>query len=223
MSGAVFLGSQRIEKVSQLIPSDSQLNVKDKDHPYVSRGGVKLKAAIDHFKLNVKDRICLDVGVSSGGFTDCLLKEGARKVYALDVGYGQVDWSLRNDPRVVVIEKTNFRYFDQAELKDPIDLVAIDVSFISLTKMIPKAIEILQKRSLVNPLLIALIKPQFEVGKGKVGAGGIVRDQKLQIQCVEKIEVFCKGRGLSLIGTLPSPMLGRSGNQEYLFISCLTL
>ena len=130
MSGVVYHGTKKIEKASQLLPADSQLGLKGKDHPYVGRGGVKLKAALDHFKIDVSGKVCLDVGASTGGFTDCLLKEGAKKVTAVDVGYGQLDWSLRNNPRVTVIERTNFRNFDPHVLSDPIDLAVVDVSFI---------------------------------------------------------------------------------------------
>ncbi|MBI2340404.1 MAG: TlyA family RNA methyltransferase [Deltaproteobacteria bacterium] len=251
MSGAVFCGTQKIEKPSQLFWPETELILKGKDHPYVSRGGVKLKGAIDHFKIAVKDKVCLDVGASTGGFTDCLLKEGAKKVYAVDVGYGQLDWSLRNDPRVVVIERTNFRNFDPNILSDPIDLVTVDVSFISLTKIIPKILEVFvfQERVMSAggsrtsrsrapsrrgreredpqtagpvPEVIALIKPQFEVGKKFVGKGGIVKDKAKQKECVEKISEFFRERGLKILGALPSPILGQDGNQEFLLIATLS-
>lgn len=260
MSGNVYAGEKKIEKPAQLLLSDSTLTVKRKDHPYVGRGGLKLKAAIDAFNIIIKDRVCLDVGASTGGFTDCLLKEGAEKVYALDVGYGQIDWSLKSNDRVVVLDRINFRYFDPCQLADPIDLITVDVSFISLTKIIPKAVEILRRtmavilspstvilnfvanptisaRLRVNsaknpdeatgsfvgtqddilvPTMIALIKPQFEVGRKFVGKKGVVKDKEKQKECVEKIKSFCLERGGTLLGTIPSPVLGQEGNQEYL-------
>lgn len=226
MAGVVLCGTERVNKPAQLISSESPLTLKGKDHDYVSRGGVKLKAAIDHFKIEVKDKICCDVGASTGGFTDCLLKEGAKKVYAIDVGYGQLNWALQKDPRVMVMDRINFRHFDVNTIENPIDLVTIDVSFISLTKIIPKVIELFQAHPPISPsppLLICLIKPQFEVGKENVGKGGIVKDEKKQKECVEKIKTFCEESGFEVKGTISSPIQGQEGNQEFLMAMNLTV
>jgi len=225
MAGVVLMGDQKVSKSSQLFLPDQKLTIKKKDHPYVGRGGVKLKAALDHFKISIKNKVCLDVGASTGGFTNCLLGEGAKKVYAVDVGYGQLDWSLRKKDQVVIIDRINFRYFDPCQIEDTIDVITIDVSFISLTKIVPKAIEILS-RSRVGaihelPLLVMLIKPQFEVGKKFVGKRGVVKNKEKQKECVEKIKEFCEGKGLKVIGTVPSPILGGEGNQEYLLYATL--
>lgn len=209
LAGVVFVGTKRVDKPGQLLPSSVEIIVKGKDHPYVGRGGVKLKAALSHFNINPSEKICLDVGASTGGFTDCLLKEGSKKVYAVDVGSGQLDWSLRNDPRVVVLDEINFRYFDISLLKDRIDIAVVDVSFISLKKIIPKLKEIEPEQ------IIALIKPQFETGP-KFLKKGIVKDESVRLDCVEKIRKFFEEEGFKVNGTLPSPIQGAQGNQEYL-------
>lgn len=234
MSGQVYQGTQKIAKPSDLIYTNLPLTIKQKDHPYVSRGGVKLEAALKYFKIAAKNKICLDVGASTGGFTDCLLQNGAKKIYAVDVGYGQLDYQLRKDDRVIIFERTNFRHFDVSLISEPIDIVTMDVSFISVMKLIPKVREMLHKSSRQSPVascqlpgpgdrtpavIIILIKPQFEVGKEHVGKGGIVKDKEKQKECVIKIEEFCQKEGFDLIGTIPSPILGQDGNQEYLMIS----
>lgn len=220
LAGLVYTGTKRIDKPSEMIPADTELRLKGADHPYVSRGGVKVKAALDFFKISPAGKVCLDVGASTGGFTDCLLKEGAKKVYAVDVGRGQLDWSLRNDPRVVVMEKVNFRYFDPAVIGEAVDLVTVDVSFISLKKIILKVVELLGRPSLraeaKQSSLLLLIKPQFEVGRKFVGRGGIVKDESKKKECVEEIKKFCGENGLEVTGAIPSPILGQEGNEEFL-------
>ncbi len=219
LAGVVYSGTQRIDKSSEIFSPDTPLTLRGKDHDFVSRGGVKLKGALDHFQVDIKNKICLDVGASTGGFTDCLLKVGAKKVYTVDVGYGQLAWSLRQDPRVVVIERTNFREFDLSLLKDPIDLVVIDVSFISLKLILPKVFEIFNSQNFsTKKILICLIKPQFEVGKKFVGKGGIVRDLEKRDECVRDIQNFCETYSINVKGIIPSSLLGQDGNQEFLLV-----
>ncbi len=233
LAGIVLAGTHRVEKASELFAKETEFTIKQKDFPYVSRGGVKLQTALDHFKLEVKDKICLDVGIATGGFTDCLLQKGAKKIYGVDVGSGQLDWKLRTDPRVILFEKTNFRHFDVSVIPDSIDLVVMDVSFISVIKLIPKVVEILNRRGEscirpftraitrppwggIAPTVIILIKPQFEVGKEKVGKGGIVKNEQDQEECVRRISEFCIDHGFAVKGIIPSPLLGQDGNQEFL-------
>lgn len=220
MAGLVYCGEVRIEKSSELFSSDTFLTVKQKEHPFVGRGGVKLQAALTHFKIDAADKICLDVGASTGGFTDCLLQSGAKKVYAVDVGHGQFDWKLRNNPRVVLYEKNNFRYFDVNLITEPVDIVVMDVSFISVKKLIPKVVEIFCRgeasSSASSRTMILLIKPQFEVGRAHVGKGGIVKDEKAKEECVKSIKQFCEENGFNIIGLIPSPLLGQDGNEEFL-------
>jgi len=230
MSGCVYVGTEQIKKPSELFPSETKFTIKGKNHPYVGRGGVKLKAALDAFSISPQNKTCLDVGVSTGGFTDCLLQEGAKKVYAVDVGYGQLDWKLRQNSRVILFEKTNFRYFDVNLISEKIDLVVVDVSFISLEKIIPKIIEMILKKSNPGPSLIPfalagdnfpptlifLIKPQFEVEAKFVEKGGIVRNELKRMECVQKITHFILENKMKIIGSIASPLLGSDGNQEYL-------
>jgi 23S rRNA (cytidine1920-2'-O)/16S rRNA (cytidine1409-2'-O)-methyltransferase len=182
------------------------------EHPYVGRGGVKLAAALDAFGIDPAGRTVLDIGASTGGFTDCLLQRGAARVYAVDVGYGQLAWRLRNDPRVVVVERCNARYLDRSHVPAPVRLATIDVSFISLTMILPAV------RTCLEPggEVVALLKPQFEVGKGKVGKGGIVRDERLRHETVEKIRTAVEAQGWQWLGDMPSPIAGQKGNLEYL-------
>lgn len=186
---------------------------------YVSRGGFKLEAALDHFQVNPAGMTCADVGSSTGGFTDCLLQRGAAKVFALDVGNNQLHWKLRNDPRVVVMEKVNVRFLDV--LPEPIELAVIDVSFISLEMVLPKVFGWLRKaspseRGQGEGFVIALIKPQFEAGREKVGKGGIVRDPAVHDEVLQRITAFCKSQGWPAQGIIPSPILGADGNKEFL-------
>jgi 23S rRNA (cytidine1920-2'-O)/16S rRNA (cytidine1409-2'-O)-methyltransferase len=212
LEGLVRCGDRVVEKAGEWVPADAPLRVTGEDHPYVGRGGVKLAAALDAFGIDPRGAVCLDVGASTGGFTDCLLQRGAARVWAVDVGYGQLAWSLRTDPRVRVIERANIRTLDRTAIPDPIALVTIDVSFISLRLVLPNVLQWLQPGGRV----VALVKPQFEVGKGEVGRGGIVRDAAMRERVVDEIAAVAAGLGLTSIGTLPSPITGRDGNQEYL-------
>jgi 23S rRNA (cytidine1920-2'-O)/16S rRNA (cytidine1409-2'-O)-methyltransferase len=212
LEGLVRCGDRVVEKAGEWVPADAPLRVTGEDHPYVGRGGVKLAAALDAFGIDPRGAVCLDVGASTGGFTDCLLQRGAARVWAVDVGYGQLAWSLRTDPRVRVIERANIRTLDRTAIPDPIALVTIDVSFISLRLVLPNVLQWLQPGGRV----VALVKPQFEVGKGEVGRGGIVRDAAMRERVVDEIAAVAAGLGLTSIGTLPSPITGHDGNQEYL-------
>jgi len=212
LCGQVLVNKKVIDKAGTLVDVTSLIELKSPDHPYVSRGGLKLEAAIKNFNINLKDKNALDVGASTGGFTDCLLKHGAKKVYAVDVGYGLLDWRLRQDKRVILIERQNIRYLPKEKIPEPIDIATVDVSFISVKKVIPKVTEFLNPKGEI----IILIKPQFEVGREKVGKGGIVRDEAIRQEAVKEIVNFCKKLGFHIIGVIPSPILGAKGNQEYL-------
>ena len=182
------------------------IRIRGNDHPYVSRGGLKLAKALEVFKLSVTGRVAIDVGASTGGFTDCLLQHGTKKVLAVDVGYGQLAWSLRNDPRVVNLEKTNIRQLSLNQIDEILDLAVIDASFISLEKVLPAP----------NSDIIALIKPQFEVGKGQVGKGGVVRDAVVHDQVIEKIRSYATTLGCIVNAVCESPLVGPKGNREFL-------
>lgn len=211
LAGQVFSGEQRLEKAGQMVVTDAPLTVRE-PMPYVSRGGLKLAAALDYFRIEVADRICLDIGASTGGFTDCLLQRGAARVVALDVGHGQIDWKLRRNSRVEIRENVNARYLRPEDFSERFDLVVADVSFISLTKILPVIPPLLNEAAQV----IVLIKPQFEAGKEEVGKGGIVRDEATQARVVEKITSFADGLGLRPRGVTDSPILGADGNREFL-------
>ncbi len=219
LSGNVWVNGKRIDKAGTKVNPNANIELKTKDFPYVSRGGLKLEAALHSFHIVLTNKIAMDVGASTGGFTDCLLQHGIQKVYAIDVGYGLLDWKLRQDKRVVVIERQNIRYLPKEAIKDAIDIATIDVSFISLKKVIPRVKEFLNQEA----ELVALIKPQFEVGKGQVGKGGIVRDEDQRRQVIEEISRFCKDLGFQVKGIVPSPILGAKGNQEYLLYACLKI
>jgi len=210
MAGLVWVGERRVKKPGELLKEDVELKVKE-PLPYVSRGGIKLEKALDEFKIEVKGKIAADFGASTGGFTDCLLKKGAKRVYAIDVGYGQMHWRLRSDPRVVLLEKVNVRYIDSSLIKDNIDLVVADLSFISLKLVLPKIMEIL----IPDGEALVLVKPQFEVGRDKVGKRGVVRDEKLIFQAVEDIKIFAQDIGFSIKGVCESPIRGAKGNREF--------
>jgi 23S rRNA (cytidine1920-2'-O)/16S rRNA (cytidine1409-2'-O)-methyltransferase len=215
MAGVVLVNEQRVEKPSELFPADSQIRIKHADDPtsrYVGRGGLKLEAALGEFQLDVGGFDCLDVGASTGGFTHCLLDHGAKHVVALDVGHNQIDWRLRNDPRVDVREGVNARYLSASDFATQFDLIVVDVSFISLTKVLPSLVALLKQ----NGRLIALIKPQFEVGRGEVGRGGIVRDPAKRLRVVDEVNAFAKEIGLHVNGVIESPIHGAEGNVEYL-------
>jgi 23S rRNA (cytidine1920-2'-O)/16S rRNA (cytidine1409-2'-O)-methyltransferase len=211
MAGLVEVDKRPIEKPGTLIPVSSKISLKKRASPYASRGGLKLEAALNRFHLEVKDKVFLDVGASTGGFTDCLLKHGARKVISVDVGYGQLHWRLRQDPRVIVLERTNIRYLRADSLKEDMDGAVIDVSFISLTKVIPPVSRLLPD----SASLIALVKPQFEVGKDHVGKGGVVRDEALQRSVVREVIRCSAGLGWDVMGRMASPLLGPKGNREF--------
>lgn len=215
MEGVVYVNGQKVDKAGTLIKIDSDLEVKNSSLKYVGRGGLKLEGALNQFDLDVRGNIALDIGASTGGFTDCLLQNGASKVYSLDVGHGQLDWKLRNDDRVVVMEKVNARHLKEGDISDIVDLVVMDASFISLTKLIAPSIIFLKP----GGFLIALIKPQFEVGKGEVGKGGIVRDEKKHQEVVDKITNHIKDLNFNIIGIIPSPILGTQGNKEFIIVA----
>ncbi len=214
LAGKVKTNGAIVDKPSRVIPIDAVIEIVGEDHPFVSRGGEKLAAALDGYSIAPQGLICLDVGCSTGGFTDCLLQRGSKKVYAVDVGYGQFDWRLRHDPRVVLIERTNIRYLHPSAISEPVDLVVIDVSFISLTKVLPPITQFLRSPAHV----IALIKPQFEVGKGQVGRGGVVRDDMQRAEAAQRVLRFAEEMGLRTMKTVASPIKGKKGNQEILAI-----
>ena len=215
MAGTVSVGEQRADKPGTRIAEDASITVKTAER-YVGRGGLKLEAALAAFEINPTGAICLDVGASTGGFTDCLLQHGAAKVYAIDVGHSQLDWKIRSDPRVVVHEKLNARYLTRADIPEPIDVCVIDVSFISLTLILPPAAALLRNGGVIIPL----IKPQFELRKEDVSKGGVVRDPALHEQAVEKIRAFVATLpGVTWCGLIESPILGGEGNKE--FLACL--
>ena len=217
IAGQVLVNGQKVEKSGSLVLADADIRVLGEQMPYVSRGGLKLEKALHEFKVDVKEKTCLDVGASTGGFTDCLLQHGAKKVYSVDVGYGQMAWKIRQDPRVVVIERTNIREMDAALIPEKIDIVVIDVSFISLEKVLPSVLRFLNS----GAGIIALIKPQFEVGKEQVGKGGIVRDEAAQEASKDRIVAFVSERGFEVKGVIRSPITGRDGNVEYLMHAIL--
>jgi 23S rRNA (cytidine1920-2'-O)/16S rRNA (cytidine1409-2'-O)-methyltransferase len=211
LAGEVLVNQQPVTKAGTLVDCAAEIWLKA-GMPYVSRGGLKLERALREFSIDVRDKTVLDVGASTGGFTDCLLAHGARRIFAVDVGYGQLDWKLRNDSRVLVLEKTNIRYLQVTDLPAPADLATIDVSFISLKLVLPVVKSLLRE----GGAIVALIKPQFEVGKGKVGRGGVVRSQHEQMRVVEEIKNFAIRAGLEVRGVIESPLLGPKGNKEFL-------
>lgn len=215
MAGAVLVEDQRVEKPSELISLDAQVRLKGANDPaarYVGRGGVKLEAALREFAIDVRGLLCLDIGASTGGFTDCLLQHGAAKVMAVDVGHNQLDWRLRNDPRVESREGVNARYLKPEDFATPFDLATMDVSFISATKVLPAVVSLLTDGALV----ITLIKPQFEVGRGEVGRGGIVTDPRQHARVIEEVNDAAQSLGLKIRGVIESPIRGAEGNQEFL-------
>lgn len=212
LAGLVEVNGQRVDKPGALVAVASQLLVKGNPCPFVSRGGLKLAKGLEFFQVSPQGFTCADIGASTGGFTDCLLQRGAAKVYAVDVGYGQLDWKLRQDQRVVVLERTNARLISHHEIPEPLDLAVIDAAFISLQLLLPPLLPLFAREIAI----IALIKPQFEVGKGLVGKGGVVTDPELHQQVIEKITTFALGLGLASRGTVASPILGPKGNTEFL-------
>ncbi|HVJ43359.1 MAG TPA: TlyA family RNA methyltransferase [Dongiaceae bacterium] len=213
MAGLVYVDTQRIDKPGQMLPPDCNLSLKGQDHPWVSRGGMKLAKALEHFAIDPSGMIAADIGASTGGFTDVLLSKNAAKVYAVDVGHGQLAWKLRTDPRVVVLEKVNARHLTTAEIPDALDIVVCDASFIGLQTVLPAALALTKPTGFA----VALIKPQFEVGPGQVGKGGVVRDPALHQAVVERITAWLAGLpGWSVLGVTESPILGPEGNKEFL-------
>ncbi len=211
LAGIVTVDGGRVDKAGTLVAPDAEIRLRGEDHPYVSRGGVKLRGALDRFGIDVTGLVALDVGASTGGFTDCLLQAGARKVYAVDVGYGQFAWKLRKDERVVLFEKTNIRFFDGRGIDDPIDIATVDTSFISLKLVLPRVVSLVSEKSKI----LALIKPQFEVGKGEVGRKGVVADPAVHERVIEDIAEFCRGLRLTVEGSCESPLPGPAGNREF--------
>ena len=215
MAGVVLVDEQRVDKPSQQFDTNTAIRIKGGDDPttrYVGRGGLKLEAALREFQIDVSGRTCLDVGASTGGFTDCLLQNGAVKVFAVDVGHNQIDWRLRNDPRVEVREGVNARYLTPQDFPNRFDLAVMDVSFISVTKVLPAIVPLL----VADGAIITLIKPQFEVGRGEIGGGGIVRDEAKRLRVVEEVNAAARELGLEIVNTIESPITGAEGNVEFL-------
>ena len=212
MAGLVEVDKRPLDKPGHLISVSAAISLKEPFPPYVSRGGLKLEAALDQFAVDVKGKALLDVGASTGGFTDCLLRRGAEKVIAVDVGYGLLHWKIRRDPRVKVLERTNIRHLKPEEVNEQIHGAVIDVSFISLRLVVPRVSELL----LQDAFIVALIKPQFEVDKGQVGKGGVVRDPSLHQQVIDRLSRFFEDMGWTVSGHIPSPLLGPKGNVEFL-------
>ncbi len=214
LAGIVYVNNQKEDKAGSVFEEEtSTIEVRGKTLKYVSRGGLKLEKAMQTFPITLTDAVCMDVGASTGGFTDCMLQSGASRVFAVDVGHGQLDWKLRNDPRVVCMEKTNIRYVTPETIgNEPLDFASIDVSFISLTKVLPPVYELLREGAEV----VALIKPQFEAGREKVGKKGVVRDRKVHLEVIEKVLEFAPTLGFTVQGLTFSPVKGPEGNIEYL-------
>ncbi len=212
MAGRVLVDDQPVDKAGTQVDQEASIRLKGEDIPYVSRGGLKLARALEAFQVTAAGRTALDVGASTGGFTDCLLQEGARKVFAVDVGYGQLAWTLRDDQRVINLERTNIRHLTPDQLDEIPDLAVIDASFISLEKVLPSTTALIKPGSDI----IALIKPQFEVGKGQVGKGGVVRDPDQHAQVIEKIKLVAAQAGCQVMQLCESPILGTKGNREFL-------
>ncbi len=214
MEGVVFVNGKRLTKAGSMVNPRSHIEIRSNPFIYVSRGGLKLAYALEKYPVPVEGKICMDVGASTGGWTDCLLKKGASKVYAVDVGYGQLDWKLRNDKRVVVLEKHNIRYLPKELVPDPIELATIDTSFISLRLVIPAVMPFLAEEA----WMVALIKPQFEAGREKVGKGGVVKDEATHIEVCDIISNFVKELGFSIVGLTESPIRGQKGNKEFIIV-----
>ena len=212
MSGLVFVNGQRVDKPGTAVPNDAKIEIRGNTLKYVSRGGLKLEKAMAEFPIELNGCICGDIGASTGGFTDCMLQNGASKVYSVDVGYGQFAWKLRQDPRVVCMEKTNIRYVTPEDIDDVLDFASVDVSFISLTKVLPAAYALLKD----GGQMVCLIKPQFEAGREKVGKKGVVRDKAVHEEVIERIITFALENGFSVHHLEYSPIKGPEGNIEYL-------
>jgi 23S rRNA (cytidine1920-2'-O)/16S rRNA (cytidine1409-2'-O)-methyltransferase len=216
MTGAVLVRGQPQTKPGTLLDPAADITLREEDHPYVSRGALKLIKGLDHFGIDPADQTVLDIGASTGGFTDVLLRREAARVYAIDVGYGQLAWSIRQDPRVVVLERENIRTIEPALVPEPCDLAVIDVSFISLTLVLPRVVELLQPP--FGKPIVALVKPQFEVGRAQVGKGGVVRDPEVRRSAVDKVRAWAAANGFVPGGDVESPITGPAGNVEYLIL-----
>lgn len=212
MAGGVYVNGQKYDKPGTMLPPDAPIEMRAAPPPYVSRGGLKLEKALRVFPIDLKGRTAMDIGASTGGFTDCMLQNGARKVYSIDVGYGQFAWKLRTDPRVVCLERTNVRYLSKEQVPEPVDFFCVDVSFISLRLVLPVARNFLKE----GGRAVCLIKPQFEAGREKVGKKGVVRDQETHVQVIRQIVGFVLENGFSVLGLTYSPVKGPEGNIEYL-------
>ena len=211
MAGKVAVEGRRIDKPGVQINVEARLQLQGEDSSYVSRGGEKMEGALKAFGIDPKGMVVMDVGASTGGFTDCILQKGAEKVYAVDVGYGQLAWKLQKDARVVNLERRNIRYLRREEVEEEIDLILIDTSFISIEKFLSHLLGFLKKRGAI----LGLLKPQFEVGRGEVGKGGVVRDKALHEKVIDRISYFSRGLGLKILGVAESPLLGPKGNKEF--------
>jgi 23S rRNA (cytidine1920-2'-O)/16S rRNA (cytidine1409-2'-O)-methyltransferase len=214
MAGQVVVGEHTVDKAGQQVDVDAEIRLRGENLPYVSRGGLKLRKALDQFGIDASGLVAVDVGSSTGGFTDCLLQSGAVKVFAIDVGYGQLAWKLQQDPRVVSMERTNIRTVTPAQLDDVPELAVVDASFISLSKVLPATVGLLKS----GGRIIALIKPQFEAGKGEVGKGGIVRDPAVHEKVIEDVSRTASDLGLTVAGLCESPITGADGNREFLIL-----
>jgi len=213
LAGLVSCGERRVDKPGEQLAADAALALKGRDHPWVSRGGVKLAAALDHFQIGVEGNVALDIGASTGGFTEVLLSRGARRVYAVDVGHGQLAWKLRQDPRVVVLERLNARYLTRAHIPEPVDIITCDASFIGLATVLPAPLALAAEHA----QLVALVKPQFEAGPALVGKGGVVRDPAVHREVCERAAAWVGAQpGWSVIGLIESPIRGPEGNREFL-------
>jgi 23S rRNA (cytidine1920-2'-O)/16S rRNA (cytidine1409-2'-O)-methyltransferase len=211
MEGRVTVEGEALEKPGTLVKMDAHLQIRGEDLPYVSRGGLKLEAALKAFEVDPEGKVVIDVGASTGGFTDCVLQKGAKKVYAIDVGYGQLAWRLQKDPRVINLERRNIRYLKREEVSEEADLILVDTSFISVEKFLLHLAGFLKE----GGNLLCLIKPQFEVGRNEVGKGGVVKDSKLHQKVVDRISQFSRGLGFTVQGIIESPLLGPKGNKEF--------
>lgn len=212
LSGAVFLGDRRLDKPGMRVDPQAEIRLEPACRRYVSRGGLKLEGAIEALQVPVEGATCLDLGASTGGFTDCLLQYGARKVYAFDVGKGQLDWKLRHDPRVVVREGVNVRFLKPDVLGEPVNLITVDLSFISLRLVLPAL------KAFAGARILALVKPQFEAKRHEVGRGGVIESAELQRAILERVKAFARDLGYTLRGEFPSPLPGQKGNQEYFLL-----
>ena len=211
MEGKVWVGGRKIEKPGTRVQTGARIEIRGEEHPYVSRGGLKLEKALEAFGVDPSGWVVMDVGASTGGFTDCVLQRGARKVYAVDVGYGQLAWKLQTDPRVVNLERKNIRTLKREEVGEEADLILIDTSFISIEKFLLRLLLFLKK----GGSIVSLIKPQFEVGKGEVGKGGVVREPALHQKVIDRMTQYSREIGLDVLGVVESPLLGPKGNKEF--------